>query len=145
MKHIKIFEDYTDDELRDLIGDLKGVGHSNIIFNVDLSRAAGDKNEIKGEGEDWESENDPRVYAARIDGHIINKNSPEDIYLKVNLSNGDKFEFVVKSPGGFWGDLGSIKIITSQGKTINTDVGEEIYNYPGGWILSALHLYDELI
>lgn len=146
MKHIRIFEDYTDDELRDLMGDLKGVGHSNMIFNVDLSRAAGDKKEIKEECENWESEKNPGVHVARIDGHIINKNSPEDIDLKVNLSNGDRFEFVIQSRGGsFWDDLSFIKITTSQGKEINKEIPGAIYDYPGGWILSALHFYDELI
>jgi len=28
MKHIKIYEDYTDDEIRDLIGDLRSVGQA---------------------------------------------------------------------------------------------------------------------
>jgi hypothetical protein len=27
MRHIKIFEDYSDEELNDLIGDLEGIGH----------------------------------------------------------------------------------------------------------------------
>jgi hypothetical protein len=29
MKHIKLYEDYSDDELSDLIGDLRGVGHKH--------------------------------------------------------------------------------------------------------------------
>ena len=29
MKHIKIYEEYSDDELRDLIGDLESVGHKH--------------------------------------------------------------------------------------------------------------------
>jgi hypothetical protein len=29
MKHIKIFEDYSDEELNDLIGDLEGIGHKH--------------------------------------------------------------------------------------------------------------------
>jgi hypothetical protein len=28
MKHLKIYEDYSDEELRDLIGDLRSVGHA---------------------------------------------------------------------------------------------------------------------
>jgi len=28
MKHIKLFEDYSDEELKDLIGDLRSVGHA---------------------------------------------------------------------------------------------------------------------
>jgi len=144
MKHIQLFENYTDDELRNLIGDLRGVGHSNMIFNVDMSRAAVDHKVERDECENWVSENDPNVQVTRVDGHIINNNSPDDIDLKVNLSNGDKFEFVLKSPGGFWDSFGEIKIITSKGKEINKGTGKSIYNYPGGWILSALTLYDEL-
>ena len=36
MKHIKIYEDYTDDELSDLIGDLRGVGHHKVDFNIEF-------------------------------------------------------------------------------------------------------------
>ena len=31
MKHVKIYEEYSDDELNDLIGDLESVGHKHRI------------------------------------------------------------------------------------------------------------------
>ena len=36
MRHIKIYEDYTDDELSDLIGDLRGVGHHKVDFDINF-------------------------------------------------------------------------------------------------------------
>ena len=32
MRHIKIYEEYSDDELKDLIGDLSGVGHKHRLI-----------------------------------------------------------------------------------------------------------------
>jgi hypothetical protein len=34
MKHIKIYEDYTDEEIRGLVGDLQGIGHHKVDFDV---------------------------------------------------------------------------------------------------------------
>ena len=45
MKHIKVFEDYSDEELNDLIGDLQGIGHKGKLtlgedfgFGTDLNQ-----------------------------------------------------------------------------------------------------------
>jgi uncharacterized protein YejL (UPF0352 family) len=32
MRHIKIYEEYSDDELKDLLGDLESVGHKHRIL-----------------------------------------------------------------------------------------------------------------
>ena len=146
MKHIKLFEDYSDEELKDLMGDLKGVGHSNLIFNVDLSKSEGNNEKIKQECEDWTSEVNPGVHVTKAEGHIINKNDPEDIYLNLELSNGDKIEFKFNDFGSSntIRYLGRISILT-KGKEIADFVEDEMFEYPGGWILSALTLYDELI
>ena len=146
MKHIKLFEDYSEEELRGLMGDLKGVGHSNIIFNVDLSKAEGDLKVERDQCENWVSSRNPGVHVIRIEGHIINKNAPEDINLKVTLSNGDKFEFDFKDggSGSLYKYLGQITIFTG-GKEIKDTVEDEMFEYDGGWILSTLKLYDDLI
>jgi hypothetical protein len=139
-------ESYSEEELRDLMGDLKGVGHSNLIFNVDLSKSWGNPKVEKDECENWVSEENPGVHVVRVEGHIINKNDPEDIQLNLDLSNGDKFEFEFKNTGNnsFNRYLGHITIFTG-GKEIKETVGDEMFEYPGGWILSALSLYDKLI
>jgi hypothetical protein len=146
MKHIKLFEDYSDEEVKDLMGDLKGVGHSNVVFKVDLSKAQGDHQVEKDECENWVSYRNPGVHVVRVEGHIINKNDPEDIELKMVLSNGDKIKFDFRDFGhsSTYKYLGHITIFTG-GKEIKETVGDEMFEYPGGWILSALSLYDKLI
>ena len=46
MKHIKIYEEYTDDELRDLMGDLSSVGHHKVQFDVELHLVVTDGRKI---------------------------------------------------------------------------------------------------
>jgi hypothetical protein len=139
-------ESYSEEELMDLMGDLRGVGHSNVIFNVDMSKAEGDHKVEKDQCENWVSYRNPGVHVVRIEGHIINKNAPEDINLKVTLSNGDKFEFEFRDSGSnaFEKYLGHMTIFTG-GKEIKETVEDEMFEYDGGWILSTLKLYDDLI
>jgi hypothetical protein len=146
MKHIKLFEEYSDEELKDLMGDLKGVGHSNIIFNVDLSKSWGNPKVEKDECENWVSRKNPDVHVVRAEGRIANKDVPEDIELKMTLSNGDKFEFDFKDFGSGSKEnyLGHMTVFT-KGKEIKETVDGVMFEYSGGWILSALELYDELI
>jgi hypothetical protein len=146
MKHIRLFEEYSDSDLKDLMGDLRGVGHSNVVFKVDLSKAEGDHQVEKDECENWVSRKNPDLHVVRVEGSIINKNSPEDINLKVTLSNGDKFEFEFRDTGNnaFERYLGHMTIFTG-GKEIKDTVEDEMFEYDGGWILSALKLYDDLI
>ena len=138
-------ESYSEEELMDLMGDLRGVGHSNVVFKVDLSKAQGDHQVEKDECENWVSYRNPGVHVVRIEGHIINRNAPEDINLKATLSNGDKFEFEFKDSGNnaFERYQGHITIFT-RGKEIKETVEDEMFEYDGGWILSTLKLYDEL-
>jgi hypothetical protein len=51
MRHIKIYEEYSDDELKDLIGDLSGVGHKHRLV----------QGEDFGFGPDLKGENDGRT------------------------------------------------------------------------------------
>ena len=139
-------ESYSDEELSDLMGDLRGVGHSNVVFKVDLSKAEGDHQVEKDQCENWVSYRNPGVHVIRIEGHIINKNAPEDINLKVTLSNKDHFEFEFRDSGNnaFERYLGHMTIFT-RGKEIKETVEDEMFEYDGGWILSTLKLYDDLI
>jgi len=139
-------ESYSEEELRDLMGDLKGVGHSNLIFKVDLSKAIENERGMKEECENWTSEVNPGVHVVRAEGHIINKNDPEDIQLNLDLSNGDKIKFDFRDFGhsSTYKYLGHITIFT-KGEEIRETVEDEMFEYPGGWILSALSLYDKLI
>ena len=55
MKHIQLFEDYTDDELRDLIGDLRGVGHHKVDFDVTFDDYPDTEETERDEAESWTS------------------------------------------------------------------------------------------
>ena len=52
MRHIKLFEDYSDEELNDLIGDLQGIGHKGKLT----------QGEDFGFGTDLKQENDGGWY-----------------------------------------------------------------------------------
>jgi len=49
MKHIKLYEDYTDDEIRDLVGDLQNVGLSRVPLDIDYGPYRGMGEEEKEE------------------------------------------------------------------------------------------------
>ena len=57
MKHIKIFEDYSDDELSDLLGDMRAVGQSVIPLDINYGPYVGmgekDKKEEKDVVDHW--------------------------------------------------------------------------------------------
>ena len=60
MRHIKIYEDYSDDELKDLLGDMRSVGQSRVNLDIDYGpyHVMGEK-EKEGErniAENWSSE-----------------------------------------------------------------------------------------
>lgn len=72
MKHLKLFEDYTDNELKDLIGELSTIGHKHQLV----------KGEDYGFGKDMDLENNgknPMVFtdyaiSELVKGGIINDN-----------------------------------------------------------------------
>lgn len=90
MKHIKIFEDYSDEELGDLIGDLRGIGHHDLKFDV-VSQSY-----YRSERE--KEENFARNYKGGV-GIISVEGSLGGVFLvnlHIVLSNGD--EITLKVP-----------------------------------------------
>ena len=101
MRHIKIYEDYSDDDLRDLIGDLKSVGHSRVPLDIDYGpvKGMGDKNKEKERNtvESW-SFSSPEGEIKVKSGSV--KFSPQkDLKVVLNMSNGDLVEMEVDPRG----------------------------------------------
>ena len=98
MRHIKIYEDYSDDELKDLIGDLRSVGHSRVPMDIDYGPFWGMGNKEKERERDvvdsWNF-GDVKVKSGSI------KVSPDrDVKVILNFTNGDVVEMEVEYRGG---------------------------------------------
>ena len=91
MRHIKIYEDYSDDELADLLGDMRSVGQSRVNLDIDYGPFKGmgekDKKEEKDVVDNW-SFNAPAGKIEVKSGSI--KFSPEkEGEVILNMTNGD--------------------------------------------------------
>ena len=91
MRHIKIYEDYSDDELKDLLGDMRSVGQSRVNLDIDYGPFKGmgekDKKEEKDVVDSW-SFNAPTGKIEVKSGSI--KFSPEkEGEVILNMTNGD--------------------------------------------------------
>jgi len=91
MRHIKIYEDYSDDELADLLGDMRSVGQSRVNLDIDYGpfKGMGEKNkkEEMDVVDSW-SFNAPAGKIEVKSGSI--KFSPEkEGTVILNMTNGD--------------------------------------------------------
>ena len=91
MKHIKIYEDYSDDELNDLLGDMRSVGQSTIPLDINYGPYVGmgekDKKEEKKVVDNW-SFKGPEGGIEVKSGSV--KFSPEKQGTVIlNMTNGD--------------------------------------------------------
>jgi hypothetical protein len=91
MRHIQIYEDYSDDELKDLLGDMRSVGQSRVNLDIDYGPFKGmgekDKKEEKDVVDNW-SFNAPAGKIEVKSGSI--KFSPEkEGEVILNMTNGD--------------------------------------------------------
>ena len=96
MKHIKIYEEYTDDEIKSLIGDLHSVGHHKLEFDVKEHPDSKYPGWVEGEkeaAENWTSKYNNKVFLTKVSGEMSNLDS-EDVDLR--FSNGDKANFTVR-------------------------------------------------
>jgi hypothetical protein len=89
MKHIKLYEEYTDEELRDLMGDLSSVGHHKVQFDVDIPDYPETKETEIKRAEAWTSKVYPKVFLTKVEGTI----GEEHIDLEFYFSNGNRAEF----------------------------------------------------
>jgi len=91
MRHIKIYENYSDEELKDLLGDMRSVGQSRVDLDIDYGPYVGmgekDKKEEKDVVNNW-SFNAPAGKIEVKSGSI--KFSPEkEGTVILNMTNGD--------------------------------------------------------
>ena len=91
MRHIKIYENYSDDELEGLLGDMRSVGQSRVNLDIDYGPFKGmgekDKKEEKDVVDNW-SFNAPAGKIEVKSGSI--KFSPEkEGEVILNMTNGD--------------------------------------------------------
>lgn len=142
MKHIKIYEEYTDEEIRELMGDLHSVGHHKVQFDVDiLEYPESEETEIK-RAEYWTSKVDPKVFLTKVEGTIGEERNDLDFYF----SNGKKAEFSSYYEIGphlrYDSDYAYIMI---DGK--KHDIKEKFFDYlsSGSVIGTCLGIYDEIL
>ncbi len=117
MKHIKIFEDYSDDELNDLLGDMRSVGQSTIPLDIDYGPFVGmgekDKKQEIDVVDPWSfktPEGEIRVKSGSI------KFSPQkegDVVL--NMTNGDVVRMKDKQGDDLFFYVNGNLIINSEG------------------------------
>ena len=141
MKHIKIFEvyRYSDKELGDLIGDLRGIGHHDLKFNVRFD--SGYRNERIRE------EEFARNY--RGDIALLSVEGEMGTHFLVNLhlvlSNGDEISLKVPMYEG-WGGEPELRI-TGKGLDGNKNWANQFFKngpHEVTHIESLLKFYNEL-
>jgi hypothetical protein len=91
MRHIKIYEDYSDDELNDLLGDMRSVGQSVIPLDINYGPFTGMGEKDKKEEKDVV---DPWVFKApggeiRVKSGSIKFSPDKQGTVILNMTNGD--------------------------------------------------------
>jgi hypothetical protein len=91
MRHIKIYEDYSDDELKDLLGDMRSVGQSVIPLDINYGPFTGMGEKDKKEEKDVV---DPWVFKApegeiRVKSGSIKFSPDKQGTVILNMTNGD--------------------------------------------------------
>ena len=147
MKHIKLFEDYTDDELRDLIGGLQSVGQSEVRMDIDYGHLFGMKEKDKQEERDvvnsWSFPTpggEIGVKSGSIKVHPDRK-----VFVILNLTNGDVIETVTDDYEGVSFSVNGNRILNSEDDEDDSPYDNENYNmgivdYPH--TLAALTRYE---
>ena len=144
MKHIQLFEDYSDEELRDLIGDLRGVGHHKVDFDVTFDDYLSDETaeSERNASESWTSKTNSKIFLTSVEGTIAEETTDLDfVFSNGDLANLDYYYMV-----GPWNpNIGIGKdrgIFTLNNKTY--DVYEKYLELleNGSVIKAALDIYD---
>jgi hypothetical protein len=91
MRHIKIYEEYSDDELKDLLGDMRSVGQSVIPLDINYGPFTGMGEKDKKEEKDVV---DPWVFKApegeiRVKSGSIKFSPDKQGTVILNMTNGD--------------------------------------------------------
>lgn len=143
MKHIKVYEEYSDDEIRNLIGILHGVGHHKVDFGVefkDYPETEGDEKKI---ADGWASKYDPKVFLTSVSGEI----GEEVVDLDFKFSNGDKANLDVYYMVGphSYGTSKDHVIFTLNGREHKIPVDEYMEHLEYGSVVrAAMEIYDKI-
>jgi uncharacterized protein YejL (UPF0352 family) len=91
MKHIKIYEDYSDDELNDLLGDMRSVGQSTIPLDINYGPFTGmgekDKKEEKDVVNNWSFKGPEGEIGVKSGSVKFSPDKQGTVIL--NMTNGD--------------------------------------------------------
>ena len=147
MRHIKLFEDYSEEEIRDLIGDLRGVGHHKVDFDVTFDDYPEMEEAEKKITDGWTSKYDPKVFLTSVSG----KFGEEVTDLDFKFSNGDKANLDVYSMTGplinkyKYGYSKDHAILTLNGRKYNIPMENYMEHLENGSVVkAALDIYDEI-
>jgi hypothetical protein len=143
MRHIKLYEDYTDDELSDLIGDLRGVGHHKVDFDVEFKDYPETERNEKKVADSWASTFDPRIFLTGVEGTI----GEETVDLDLSFSNGDKANLDVYYMIGphNYGTSNDHVILTLNGREYNIPVDKYLEHLEYGSVVkAAMEIYDSI-
>jgi hypothetical protein len=138
MKHIKLFEDYSDEELGDLIGDLRGIGHHDLKFNV---RSDAMYKKERDREEEFSRNYKGDVALLSVDGEM-GSHFLADLHLV--LSNGVKIDLTIPTYAG-WGS--PELLITGDGFDGNTNYANQFFKYGPQEVTyteSLMKFYNEL-
>ena len=143
MKHIKIYEDYTDEELSDLIVDLRGVGHHKVDFNIEFKDYPETEEDEKKISDEWTSKYDPKVFLTSVSGEI----GEEVVDLDFKFSNGDKVNLDVYYMTGphNYGYSKDHAIFTLNGREYNIPMDKYMEHLEYGSVVkAAMEIYDNI-
>ena len=91
MRHIKIYEDYSDDELNDLLGDMRSVGQSTIPLDINYGPFSGmgekDKKEEKDVVNNWSFKGPEGEIGVKSGSVKFSPDKQGTVIL--NMTNGD--------------------------------------------------------
>ena len=85
MRHIKLFEDYTEEDLDDLMKDLYGIGISNVEVDIDHIDYPEKAAEEERQAEFWKPKFTRGVGLKSVSGEI----KENEVDLEFSFSNGD--------------------------------------------------------
>jgi hypothetical protein len=143
MKHIKIYEDYTDEEIRDLVGDLQGIGHHKVDFDVSFEDYPEAEEYEKRISDGWTSKSGTKIFLSSVSGEI----GEEVIDLEFKFSNGDKANldvYYMVGPHGY-GNSKDHVIFTLNGRKHDIPVDTYLEHLEDGSVVKAsMEIYDSI-
>jgi hypothetical protein len=143
MKHIQLFEDYSEEELRDLIGDLRGVGHHKVDFDITFDDYPETEETERNAAESWTSKTNPKIFLIVVEGTIAEETTDLDfVFSNGDLANLDYYYAVGPwSPSSFNKDRGIFTLNSKMYKVYEKYL-ELLEN--GSVVKAAMEIYDEI-